>query len=296
MIFSSIGQGLLWSVLGLGIFMTYRILNFPDMTTEGSFPLGGAVSVAAIVAGFPPLAATGLAIIAGMLAGLVTGLLYTKGKIPVILSGILVMSALNAVMLFVMKRPNLSLLNQENILDFFRNDSIPKNYDTILLGLIASGLIIGLLYFFFNTDFGQAYIATGDNEEMARSLGISTDRMKIIGLVLSNGVIALSGALIAQNDGYADVSKGIGVIVIGLASIIIGEVLFGELTFFERLVAIVLGSIIYQLLILLVIHLGFDTTYLKLFSAMILTLCLLIPRFKEKLQLKTGFEKGGLSK
>ncbi|MFC4709701.1 ABC transporter permease [Enterococcus eurekensis] len=296
MIFSSIGQGLLWSVLGLGIFMTYRILNFPDMTTEGSFPLGGAVSVAAIVAGFPPLAATGLAIIAGMLAGLVTGLLYTKGKIPVILSGILVMSALNAVMLFVMKRPNLSLLNQENILDFFRNDSIPKNYDTILLGLIASSLIIGLLYFFFNTDFGQAYIATGDNEEMARSLGISTDRMKIIGLVLSNGVIALSGALIAQNDGYADVSKGIGVIVIGLASIIIGEVLFGELTFFERLVAIVLGSIIYQLLILLVIRLGFDTTYLKLFSAMILTLCLLIPRFKEKLQLKTGFEKGGLSK
>lgn len=296
MIFSSIGQGLLWSVLGLGIFMTYRILNFPDMTTEGSFPLGGAVSVAAIVAGFPPLAATGLAIIAGMLAGLVTGLLYTKGKIPVILSGILVMSALNAVMLFVMKRPNLSLLNQENILDFFRNDSIPKNYDTILLGLIASGLIIGLFYFFFNTDFGQAYIATGDNEEMARSLGISTDRMKIIGLVLSNGVIALSGALIAQNDGYADVSKGIGVIVIGLASIIIGEVLFGELTFFERLVAIVLGSIIYQLLILLVIRLGFDTTYLKLFSAMILTLCLLIPRFKEKLQLKTGFEKGGLSK
>lgn len=296
MIFSSIGQGLLWSVLGLGIFMTYRILNFPDMTTEGSFPLGGAVSVAAIVAGFPPLAATGLAIIAGMLAGLVTGLLYTKGKIPVILSGILVMSALNAVMLFVMKRPNLSLLNQENILDFFRNDSIPKNYDTILLGLIASGLIIGLLYFFFNTDFGQAYIATGDNEEMARSLGISTDWMKIIGLVLSNGVIALSGALIAQNDGYADVSKGIGVIVIGLASIIIGEVLFGELTFFERLVAIVLGSIIYQLLILLVIRLGFDTTYLKLFSAMILTLCLLIPRFKEKLQLKTGFDKGGLSK
>lgn len=296
MIFSSIGQGLLWSVLGLGIFMTYRILNFPDMTTEGSFPLGGAVSVAAIVAGFPPLAATGLAIIAGMLAGLVTGLLYTKGKIPVILSGILVMSALNAVMLFVMKRPNLSLLNQENILDFFRNNSIPKNYDTILLGLIASGLIIGLLYFFFNTDFGQAYIATGDNEEMARSLGISTDRMKIIGLVLSNGVIALSGALIAQNDGYADVSKGIGVIVIGLASIIIGEVLFGELTFCERLVAIVLGSIIYQLLILLVIRLGFDTTYLKLFSAMILTLCLLIPRFKEKLQLKTGFEKGGLSK
>lgn len=296
MIFSSIGQGLLWGILGLGIFMTYRILNFPDMTTEGSFPLGGAVCVASIVAGVPPILATILAIVAGMLAGLVTGLLYTKGKIPVILSGILVMSALNAVMLYVMQRPTLSLLNQPNLLDNFRNGSIPENFDTILLGLIAVSLIVGFLYYFFNTEFGQAYIATGDNEVMARSLGIPTDRMKIIGLVLSNGVIALSGALIAQNDGYADVSKGIGVIVIGLASIIIGEVLFGELTFFERLAAIVVGSIIYQLLILLVIRLGFDTTYLKLFSAIILTLCLLIPRFKEKLQLKTSFEKGGAAK
>lgn len=296
MIFSSIGQGLLWGILGLGIFMTYRILNFPDMTTEGSFPLGGAVCVASIVAGVPPILATMLAIVAGMLAGLVTGLLYTKGKIPVILSGILVMSALNAVMLYVMQRPTLSLLNQPNLLDNFRNGSIPENFDTILLGLIAVSLIVGFLYYFFNTEFGQAYIATGDNEVMARSLGIPTDRMKIIGLVLSNGVIALSGALIAQNDGYADVSKGIGVIVIGLASIIIGEVLFGELTFFERLAAIVVGSIIYQLLILLVIRLGFDTTYLKLFSAIILTLCLLIPRFKEKLRLKTSFEKGGAAK
>lgn len=296
MIFSSIGQGLLWGILGLGIFMTYRILNFPDMTTEGSFPLGGAVCVASIVAGVPPILATILAIVAGMLAGLVTGLLYTKGKIPVILSGILVMSALNAVMLYVMQRPTLSLLNQPNLLDNLRNGSIPENFDTILLGLIAVSLIVGFLYYFFNTEFGQAYIATGDNEVMARSLGIPTDRMKIIGLVLSNGVIALSGALIAQNDGYADVSKGIGVIVIGLASIIIGEVLFGELTFFERLAAIVVGSIIYQLLILLVIRLGFDTTYLKLFSAIILTLCLLIPRFKEKLQLKTSFEKGGAAK
>lgn len=291
MIFSSIGQGLLWGILGLGIFMTYRILNFPDMTAEGSFPLGGAVAVAAIVAGIHPILATGLAIIAGMLAGLTTGLLYTKGKIPVILSGILVMSALNSVMLFVMKRPNLSLLNQQNLLNLFQSLGLPKNFDVIFLGLIASGVIIAALYFFFNTEFGQAYIATGDNETMARSLGISTDRMKIVGLVLSNGVIALGGALIAQSDGYADVNKGVGVIVIGLASIIIGEVLYGELTFFERLIAIVVGSIIYQLLILLVIRLGFDTTYLKLFSAVILALCLFIPQLKEKFQLKTGFEK-----
>lgn len=291
MIFSSIGQGLLWGILGLGIFMTYRILNFPDMTAEGSFPLGGAVCVAAIVAGMHPIVATILAIFAGMLAGLVTGLLYTKGKIPVILAGILVMSSLNAVMLYVMKRPNLSLLNQPKLLDFFQNIGISQNFDRIFLGLIASGIIIIGLYFFFNTEFGQAYIATGDNEMMARSLGIATDWMKTVGLVLSNGVIALSGALIAQSDGYADVNKGVGVIVIGLASIIIGEVLYGELTFLERLIAIVVGSIIYQLLILLVIRLGFDTTYLKLFSAIILAICLLIPQFKTTLRLKTGLEK-----
>ncbi len=291
MIFSSIGQGLLWGILGLGIFMTYRILNFPDMTAEGSFPLGGAVCVAAIVAGMHPIVATILAIFAGMLAGLVTGLLYTKGKIPVILAGILVMSSLNAVMLYVMKRPNLSLLKQPKLLDFFQNIGISQNFDRIFLGLIASGIIIIGLYFFFNTEFGQAYIATGDNEMMARSLGIATDWMKTVGLVLSNGVIALSGALIAQSDGYADVNKGVGVIVIGLASIIIGEVLYGELTFLERLIAIVVGSIIYQLLILFVIRLGFDTTYLKLFSAIILAICLLIPQFKTTLRLKTGLEK-----
>ena len=291
MIFSSIGQGLIWGILGLGIFMTYRILNFPDMTAEGSFPLGGAVCVAAIVAGMHPIVATILAIFAGMLAGLVTGLLYTKGKIPVILAGILVMSSLNAVMLYVMKRPNLSLLKQPKLLDFFQNIGISQNFDRIFLGLIASGIIIIGLYFFFNTEFGQAYIATGDNEMMARSLGIATDWMKTVGLVLSNGVIALSGALIAQSDGYADVNKGVGVIVIGLASIIIGEVLYGELIFLERLIAIVVGSIIYQLLILLVIRLGFDTTYLKLFSAIILAICLLIPQIKTTLQLKTGLEK-----
>ncbi|KAF1301512.1 ABC transporter permease [Candidatus Enterococcus willemsii] len=293
MIISSIGQGLLWAVLGLGIFMTYRILNFPDMTTEGSFPLGGAVCVAAIVQGVSPVLATLLGVLAGMCAGLVTGLLYTKGKIPVILSGILVMSALNSVMLFVMQSPNLSLLNQPRILDFFTKLQLPNHYDTVLVGLIVIVLLISVLLFFFNTNFGQAYIATGDNEHMARSMGIRTDRMKIVGLVLSNGVIALSGALIAQNDGYADVSKGTGVIVIGLASIIIGEVLYGELTFFERLIAIVVGSIIYQLLILLVIRLGFDTTYLKIFSAIVLTMCLLIPQVKQALHLKTGFEREG---
>ncbi|MDU1214498.1 MAG: ABC transporter permease [Enterococcus faecalis] len=292
MIVSAIGQGMLWALLGLGIFMTYRILNFPDMTTEGSFPLGGAVCVTAITTGVSPFVATLLGVGAGMLAGLVTGLLFTKGKIPIILAGILVMSGLNSVILFVMKSPNKSLLNQPKIQDVFQKMALPDYYDTIFLGISVLAVVMILLLFFFNTSLGQAYIATGDNEEMARSIGIQTDRMKILGLVLSNGLIGLSGALIAQNDGYADVSKGTGVIVIGLASLIIGEVLFGELMFGERLMAIVVGSIIYQLLILLVIKLGFDTTYLKIFSAVILAICLMIPQLKKALRLHGFSDKG----
>ncbi|EME8158513.1 ABC transporter permease [Enterococcus faecium] len=291
MIVSAISQGMLWAILGLGIFMTYRILDFPDMTTEGSFPLGAAVCVTAITHGVAPILATLLGVGAGMVAGLITGLLYTKGKIPVILAGILVMSGLNSVILFVMRTPNLSLLNHPILQDSFHRFGLPDYFDTVLLGFISLGILIAVLLFFFNTDLGQGYIATGDNETMARSLGIKTDRMKILGLTLSNGVIALSGALIAQNDGYADVNKGIGVIVIGLASIIIGEVIFQELTLAERLIAIVVGSIIYQLLILVVIKLGFDTTYLKLFSSIILAICLMIPQLKKALNLKTGFEK-----
>ena len=291
MIVSAISQGMLWAILGLGIFMTYRILDFPDMTTEGSFPLGAAVCVTAITHGVAPIVATLLGVGAGMIAGLVTGLLYTKGKIPVILAGILVMSGLNSVILFVMRTPNLSLLNHPILQDSFHRFGLPDYFDTVLLGFISLGILIAVLLFFFTTDVGPGYIATGDNETLARSLGIKTDRMKILGLTLSNGVIALSGALIAQNDGYADVNKGIGVIVIGLASIIIGEVIFQELTLAERLIAIVVGSIIYQLLILVVIKLGFDTTYLKLFSAIILAICLMIPQLKKALNLKTGFEK-----
>lgn len=289
MIISTIGQGFLWAVLGLGIFLTFRILNFPDLTTEGSFPLGGAVCVTAITNGVSPILATLIGVLAGMLAGLTTGLLFTKGKIPIILSGILVMSGLNSVMLFVMKSPNLSLLNQSKIFDLLNFLNLPPNYDKIIVGLIILILVVGGIIIFLNTDLGQAYIATGDNEKMAKSLGIQTDRMKILGLMISNGIIALSGALIAQSEGYADINKGIGVIVIGLASIILGELLFGELTLFERLIAIVLGSVIYQLLILVVIQLKLDTTYLKIYSSVILAVCLMAPQFK----LKKGGKQNG---
>jgi putative ABC transport system permease protein len=285
---SAIGQGMLWAILGLGIFMTFRILDFPDMTTEGSFPLGGAVAVVAIRGGFSPLVATLFGVLAGMLTGLATGLLYTKGKIPILLSGILVMTSANSVMLFVMKGANLDLLNFPNLQEGFDFLNLPKDFNTILLGILILTLIILLLLLFFDTRLGQAYIATGDNEIMARSLGIHTNHMKLLGLAVSNGIIALSGALICQNDGYANINKGIGVIVIGLASIVIGELVFGELTMSERLLAIVIGSVLYQLLTLLVIKIGFDTNYLKIFNAMILAVCLMIPELRRKLKLNVG--------
>lgn len=280
MIISSVSQGLLWGILGLGIYLTFRILKFPDMTTEGSFPLGGAVAVTLMNQGIHPILATFAGMLAGCVAGLVTGLLYTKGKIPTILAGILVMTSCNSIMLMIMGRANLGLLDIKTI-----QDLLPFSATTNLLviGLLAVILVIAGLIFFLYTKLGQAYIATGDNRDMAKSFGINTDRMEVMGLVISNGLIALSGALISQQDGYADVSKGIGVIVIGLASIIIGEVLYStNLILLERLVATVVGAILYQFLIAGVIALGFNTNYLKLFSAIILAICLMVPVLKDK--------------
>ncbi|MFS5527485.1 ABC transporter permease [Streptococcus agalactiae] len=281
MIISSVSQGLLWGILGLGIYLTFRILKFPDMTTEGSFPLGGAVCVTLMNQGVNPILATILGMLSGMLAGFVTGLLYTKGKIPTILAGILVMTSCHSIMLMVMKRANLGLNEIQTLKDFlpFSND-----LNLLVLGLIAILLVISALIYFLYTRLGQAYIATGDNPDMVKSFGIDTDKMEMLGLIVSNGLIALSGALVSQQDGYADVSKGIGVIVIGLASIIIGEVLYSTgLTLFERLIAIVVGSILYQFLITAVIALGFNTNYLKLFSAIVLGICLMVPVLKTKI-------------
>ena len=280
MIISSVSQGLLWGILGLGIYLTFRILNFPDMATEGSFPLGGAVAVTLMNMEIHPLLATLAGALAGCLAGLATGLLYTKGKIPTLLAGILVMTSCNSLMLMIMGRANLGLLDIQTLQDLL---PFSKDSNLLILGLLAVLLVIAGLIYFLYTKLGQAYIATGDNRDMAKSFGINTDRMEVMGLVVSNGLIALAGALVSQQDGYADVSKGIGVIVIGLASIIIGEVLFSTgLTLLERLIAIVVGSILYQFLIAAVIALGFNTNYLKLFSALVLAICLMVPVLKKK--------------
>lgn len=292
LIVSAIGQGLLWAILGLGLFLTFRILDFPDMTVEGTFPLGAAVAVTAIVHGMSPLMATLLAFVAGMIAGLITGLLYTKGKIPILLAGILTMTAAYSINLRIMGKSNTSLLGQKTLLKAKFLASLPTYFDSVLLGMIVIAVITIILIFFLQTDLGQAFIATGDNEKMAKSLGIHTDNMKNMGLMVSNGMVGVCGALIAQSNGYADINMGIGTIVIALASIIIGEVAFGELTLNQRLVAVTLGSIIYRLILLAVLQLGFSANDLNVLSSIVLALCMMLPQFKKALHLDHVFSKG----
>ena len=241
LITSAIGQGLLWALLGLGLYLSFRILNITDMTVEGTFPLGAAVAVTLIVHGVNPLLASLAATGAGMLAGLVTGLLTTKGKIPSLLAGILTMTAAYSINLRIMGKSNTSLLGQTTLFSNGFLKSLPQYFDSVVLGFTVIVIVTVLVIFFLNTDYGQAFIATGDNPTMARSMGIRTDRMTIVGLMISNGMVGLGGALIAQSNGYADINMGIGTIVIALASIIIGEVAFGELTLGQRLVAVTLG-------------------------------------------------------
>ncbi|KRN27385.1 ABC transporter, permease [Liquorilactobacillus mali] len=294
MIVSSIGQGLLWAILGVALFLTFRILNFPDMTVEGTFPLGAAVTTATITRGVSPFLACILGFVAGAVAGLLTGLLYTKGKIPILLAGILVMTACLSINLRIMGGSNISLLGKQTIFSNHFLESLPKYFDSVFVGLVTVAVITILLMLFLQTELGQAFIATGDNPMMARSLGINTDSMTIMGLMLSNGIIGLGGALISQSNGYADINMGIGIIVIALASIIIGEVVFGELTLNQRLIAVTLGSIIYRFVILIVLQLGFSTNDLNLLSAIILALCLMSPVLGKKLKLTKVLAKGGL--
>lgn len=291
LITSTIGQGLLWGVLALGLFLTFRILNFPDMTVEGTFPFGAAICVSALVHGVDPMLATILAFLGGMLTGLVTGLLYTKGKIPVLLAGILTMTGVYSINLLILGKANVGLLNKATLLNGKLLQKLPADFPTIVIGLLAAILIILLLALFLNTDLGQNFIATGDNENMARSLGINTDNMKILGLMISNGLIGLAGGLLAQNGGYADVNMGIGTMVIGLAAIIIGEVAYGDLSLTARLIAVVIGSIIYRLILLLVLQLGFSTNDFKLISAIILAICMMLPLFEKKFHTRKLLKK-----
>ena len=283
LLISTVGQGLQWSVLALGVFLTFRILDIADLSVEGSFPLGAAAAATAITSGLGLPAAFVLALIAGALAGAVTGILTTKLRIPALLAGILTMIGLYSVNLHVMGKSNIGLLQDETVFTILENSlGLSVAVSGLAVGLIFAALIAVILYWFFGTELGTAIRATGFNPQMARAQGINTNTMVVLGLVISNALVALSGATVAQANGFADVGMGVGTIVIGLASVIIGEVLFSPKSFKTSLIAVILGSIVYRLVIACVLEMGMPPNDLKLFTAVLVAFALALPLIKEK--------------
>lgn len=290
--YGAAAQGLTWTTFALGVFITFRILNMADLTCEGSFALGGSISSVFVVGlNWNPYFSLIIAFLSGMAAGIVTGFLHTKLKIPSILSGILTMFVLYSINLKIMGQPNISLIGKSTIISLIKDklptaaelgirDFILQTSITLVVGLVFSLAAIAFLYWLFGTEIGSCVRATGNNETMVRAQGVNTDMTKIVGLSISNGFIALSGALVTQTQGYADVGMGQGAIVIGLASIVLGEVLFFKAKNFAiKMTAIMCGSIIYRIIISLVLRLGFDTNDMKLFTAVVVAAALSIPTF-----------------
>jgi putative ABC transport system permease protein len=279
-------QGVLWGIMTLGVYITFKILDFADLTVDGSFALGGAISAVLIVHGVNPFVSLAIAASGGAAAGYVTGFLHTKLKIPGILAGILTMIALYSINIRIMGQANTPLLGVFTMLSapaaLF---GLSKTMASLALGTVFSGLIIAGMYWFFGTELGSAVRATGNNERMVRALGVNTDSMKNIGIMLSNALVALSGAMVAQSQGYADVGMGTGTIVIGLASIIIGEVIFGKrFSFWYLLLSVVLGSVIYRIIIAVVLQLGLKSTDLKILTAIIVASALALPVLKNDMR------------
>ena len=277
----AVSLGLLWAIMTIGVYITYRILDIADLTVEGSITMGAAISAVCIVGGINPYLSLLLALLGGMAAGLVTGVLHTVLRIPALLSGILTMIALYSINLRIMGKANVSLLRMDTVYKPFTDMGLSGNLGVGIVGLLFAIALICILYWFFGTEMGCAIRATGNNPNMARAQGISTNRMKILGLVLSNGLVALSGALIAQSQSFADIQMGTGSIVIGLASVIIGEVLFARRSFGSKLVALVLGAVTYRIIIAFVLKLGMDANDLKLFTAITVAIALALPVAKE---------------
>lgn len=276
----SVAQGVLMGIMAVGVYITYKVLDFADLTVDGSLCTGGAVAVMLIIKGINPYVALLAAFAVGMLAGLLTGFFHTVMGIPGILSGILSQLGLYSINMRIMGKSNQAVSVDKYDLVVSLRYITPA----IVVGLIFVVVVIGILYWFLGTEIGSAVRATGCNENMARAQGINTNTGKIIGLVLSNGLVALSGALYAQYNGNADINMGRGAIVIGLASVIIGEVLFGKIfrNFALRLFSVVIGCVIYFAVIALVLQLGLSTTDLKLFSALIVAVFLAIPYWSGK--------------
>jgi putative ABC transport system permease protein len=290
---SALGQGLLYCFMVLGVFITFRVLDFPDLTVDGSLPLGAAVSAALIVNGQSPWLATLVGVGAGVCAGLVTGVLHmllksgqgdTNNYGPKLLAGILTMTGLYTVNLRVMGRSNTPLLGVETVFEkLARIISTPITPWVLVAVLAALTIVVKyLLDWFLHTELGLCMQATGDNEQMIRALGTNTDKMRVIGLGIANGLVALSGALVAQQEGFADVGMGIGTIVAGLAGVIIGEVLFGVRSISWVLFSVVGGSIVYRLLIAVSLRLGIAPTDLKLLTAILVVAALSVPTIRSK--------------
>lgn len=296
----AISQGILWGIMVLGVYITYRLLDIADLTIDGSFALGGCVCATLMVShGMNPWLALVVATLAGVLAGAVTGLLHTIFEIPAILAGILTQIGLWSINLRIMGKSNTPLLQVDTIFtQVSALTGLPQNVITLLIGVVFAVLCVGALYWFFGTEIGAALRATGNNEHMVRALGIDTRFTKMLALMLSNGLIGLAGALICQSQKYADIGMGTGAIIIGLAAIVIGEVL-GRLTpgklrsFSSRLTSAVAGSAVYFLIRAIVLQLGLDANDMKLFSAIIVALALSIPVIVERYQLNHTYEKGG---
>ncbi|NLL96497.1 MAG: ABC transporter permease [Clostridiaceae bacterium] len=276
----AVSLGLIWAIMTIGVYITYRILNIADLTVEGSIALGAAIAAQAITNGIDPYISTGISLLGGMAAGFVTGILHTMLKIPALLSGILTMIALYSVNLRVLGKASLSLLRMDTVYTVIEKLGVESSWSIIILGLISVTLVICLLYWFFGTELGCAIRATGNNPKMVRAQGINTNSMIILGLVISNGLVALSGALIAQYQTFADVQMGTGSIVIGLASVIIGEVLFGKRNFMMRFVSLAFGAITYRIIIAFVLKLGMHSNDLKLFTAITVAIALALPIIK----------------
>jgi len=280
----AISLGLLWAIMTIGVYLTYRILDIADLSVEGSIAMGAAIAANMIYGGASPFTASFTALFGGMAAGLATGLLHTKLKIPALLSGILTMIALYSVNLRIMGKANLSLLRLDTVYTPFENMGLSHMHAVMVFGLICVMSVVGILYWFFGTEIGCAIRATGNNSQMARAQGINTNNMIILGLIISNGLVAFSGSLIAQSQSFADVQMGMGSIVIGLASVIIGEVLFGKRNFFNRLVSLVMGAVTYRIIIALVLKMGMPANDLKLFTAITVAVALSLPVCRSYLQ------------
>ena len=268
--------GLLYALMALGVYITFRILDFPDLTVDGSFTTGGAIAAVLITDGVSPWIATLAAFGGGMLAGICTGLLHTKGKINGLLSGIIMMIALHSINMRILGKPNVSLSGENTV--FSTLDPI-----VIIAIIVIAGKL--LLDAFFRTDLGLSLRATGDNKRMIRSFGVNTDITTVLGLSISNGLVALSGAFVAQQSSFADISSGIGMIVIGLASVIIGEAILGTGTVFRTTLAVVLGSIIYRIVVAIAYEVKwFEASDLKLITAVIVIVALVVPTIRRTLK------------